>query len=123
MADIIHVLLVDDQYSIFEGSLKRVLKDAGIELISARAVNDPDEAIALIREHSHATHILLDGYFNIGDCEKVVEQLTEEEISKIVCFSGAPKDWMKKLSFYGVRHYPGKRGDFVSCISGACSCK
>ncbi len=114
---------MDDNYDDFV----HLMGNDQWEVIPTRAVHSTGAALFMIRTHPEADKILLDGTFispmGVRDyCSSVVEELTEEERMKIICFSDEPDNWKPVLSQYGMRHFPGKGGDFYACIMDTCSC-
>lgn len=112
------ILLVDDKY----GEITHWFADAEWELISTQQALTARDAFRTIREHPEADAILLDGFFGNESCLSVVQQLTPQERQKIICFSSMMEHWKPILRAYGIRHFPGKGGDYNSCIAGVCSC-
>lgn len=111
------ILLVDDQYRLFS----LLIQEIG-QLIETEAALTAVIALQIINNHPESDAILLDGYFKDGTCMEVVPYLNEEQRRKIICFSGKAEDWKIVLSNYGIKHFPGKQGDYAACINGQCSC-
>lgn len=118
------ILLVDDDAHSYRAPIGFVLMDKGIEsfVIDSGNAYDPEEALGMIRAYPEADFILLDGYLARGNCKAVVSELTQEEIAKVICFSGDPGDFFSDLRLRGVIHFPGKHGRYWNCVSGTCSC-
>lgn len=116
------VLLIDDDYEMFVTQVARSLEGVG-EIIPTIAVTIFSVGLDIIENNPEADCILLDGYFKCGtNCGDLVPLLDQADIAKIICFSDAPEDWEPVLRRYGVRHFPGKRDDYRSCVEGTCSC-
>jgi hypothetical protein len=48
--------------------------------------------------------------------------MTEEQIAKVICFSSEADGWWNDLEPLGVKHFPGKGGNFVACLKNGCEC-
>lgn len=96
--------------------------DDNIEIIKISSVSSSVAAKVAIEKYPEARWILLDGRFSKGDCGNVVAWLDKDVVTKIICFAINPEEWRAKLSCYGVRHFPGKEGDYLACIKGVCQC-
>lgn len=129
------ILLVDDDYTIFS----LIIKIAGEELIETEPALSPEIALQIIKNHPEADFILLDGcfkHFNVHEifesnyeieykkysCLSIIEFLNQIEKEKIICFATEPDRYKDKLTASGIKHFPGKAGDFIACIQGRCSC-
>lgn len=115
------ILLVDNLYLFFN----KLIGETCIEfaqVISCVPALTSKKALEIIRGHPDADYILLGGSFLSGTCADVVPRLTNEEVQKIICFSGDPLQWKERLSGYGVKHFPGKSGDYRACMNGTCDC-
>ena len=111
------ILLVDDEYRTWH----LLLEELG-ELIETEPALNAAIALQIIQNHPDTDVILLDGYFKTDTCLEVMPHLNEQQRQKIICFSGNPEDWKNSLVKYGIRHFPGKKGDYAACINGQCSC-
>ncbi len=119
------ILLVDDDFSEYKKLAEFLIEEkTGIKacVLDSGAAYDSEEALGMIRAYPEADFIFLDGYFSRGNCKSVAPELTQEEIAKIICFSGDPGDFFLHLRPRGVVHFPGKRGQFWLCVAGTCNC-
>lgn len=113
----INILLVDSAYEKWAAYF-----NGDMEIIKAGSAPSSLAALKIIGEHPEADWILLGGRFVKGNCLNVAPDLSKETAAKIICFAADPNEWKGQLSRYGVRHFPGKKGDFMACVKGACRC-
>ena len=116
------ILLIDDEFNEYHEMMEEIL---GCEIIYTGPTLRSKEGLEIIRQHSEADWILLDGSFKAHtNCMEIVPHLSPAEIQKVICFSGMAYDWIQPMKPYGVRHFPGKYLDKVTaCIQCKCECE
>lgn len=131
------ILLVDDDYQIFSQIIKTVNENS--ELIETETAVNPRIALQIIKNHPEADIILLDNcfrHFKIEEmaepnyeekrkkysCLEIIEFLNPIETAKIIFFGTDPDRLKNKLIPFGVKHFPGKLGNYWDCINSQCSC-